>query len=457
MQPFRYHVMVCTQQKPENVPCCAAGGAAAVLEELRAQLGRQRLTDEVLVSTTGCLGACEYGPVMIVYPEAIWYGSVQPADVAEIVSSHLAGGRPVERLAIKDREALRKEILEHRRQYAAQMAARDAMGILPEDINEPIRGFMPARALLTALELDIFSAVGEGSDAAQVAAKLASDLRATEMLLNVLASLELLTKQDGIFRNTPATARFFCAGSPDDQRLGMMHQVHLWTRWSELTDCVRTGEPARAGNSGGALNEQETRAFIAAMDRNAKERAAQVASTVKGGVAGKGFRRMLDLGGGSAAYSIAFARVNPELRAEIIDRETVLPITREYIEGAGMTDRIAVRAGDMRTAEYGEGFDLVLISAIAHMFSPQENRELLRRIYKALAPGGKLVLQDFILDPDKTRPAVGAIFSLNMLVNTEGGASYSEDEYAEWLREAGFRESTRVRLPGPANLMIGVK
>jgi hypothetical protein len=112
------------------------------------------------------------------------------------------------------------------------------------------------------------------------------------------------------------------------------------------------------------------------------------------------------------------------------------------------------RAGDLRTDALGEGYDLVFISAICHMLSEAENRDLLRRSRAALAPGGRIVIQDFILEPDKTAPKTAALFALNMLVGTRAGASYSEPEYAGWLAEAGFEEIRRVRLPGPAGLMV---
>ncbi len=102
-------------------------------------------------------------------------------------------------------------------------------------------------------------------------------------------------------------------------------------------------------------------------------------------------------------------------------------------------------------------YDLVLLSAICHMFSPEENQQLLERAYKALAPNGRLVISDFILDADKTAPRFAALFSLNMLVGTRAGASYSEPEYTEWMKHAGFAEAKRVRMPGPANLVIGTK
>jgi len=171
-----------------------------------------------------------------------------------------------------------------------------------------------------------------------------------------------------------------------------------------------------------------------------------------------GARHLLDLGGGSAAYSIAFAKAAPGLQAEVVDLADVLPIAQEHIRKAGMADRITTRAGDMLTVALDAGkYDLVLLSAICHMFSPEENRQLLARAYQALAPHGRLVISDFILDADKTAPRFAALFALNMLVGTRAGASYSEPEYDAWLKEAGFGETKRVRLPGPANLMIAAK
>jgi cyclopropane fatty-acyl-phospholipid synthase-like methyltransferase len=166
---------------------------------------------------------------------------------------------------------------------------------------------------------------------------------------------------------------------------------------------------------------------------------------------------MLDLGGGSGAYSIAFARAVPGLKSEILDLAEVVPLTQQYIRQAGLSDRITARVGDMLRDPLGENYDLVIILGICHMFSPEENRQLFQRAYGALAPKGRLVIQDFILEPNKTAPRAAALFSLNMLVGTRAGASYSEPEYAAWMREAGFSDVRRVRLPGPSGLMIGVR
>jgi len=188
------------------------------------------------------------------------------------------------------------------------------------------------------------------------------------------------------------------------------------------------------------------------MHRNAAERAPMVVRSV--GV--ENVRRMLDVGGGSGAYSIAFARANLALRADILDLSSVEPIARRHIQEAGVADRVHVRPGDLRSGPLGEGYDLVFVSAICHMLSPDENLDLLRRCHQALAPGGRVVIQDFILEPDKTAPRFAALFALNMLVGTRAGASYSEPEYSAWLAEAGFQDIRHIRLPGITALMIGV-
>ncbi len=454
MEPFRFHVFVCGQQKPEGVPCCAARGSGPVIDALRREINARGLADEVQVTECGSLGLCEHGPNLVVYPEGIWYSGLTPADVPEIVRSHFEEDTPVERLVRYDAADLRAEILHNRDKMLAASRAREAAGVLPDDLTELLRGFQESRALLTALELDLFTAVGDGADARQVAATLHSHPRATEMLLNALASLRLLVKREGVFYNSPATARYFAAGSPDNARPALLHTAHLWHRWSTLTDCVRAGTAIADDRNAeiAARGQDWTEAFIAAMHRNASERAPLVVRAV--GV--ENVRRMLDMGGGSGAYSIAFAQASSALQAEILDLAAVEPIALRHIHEAGVADRVKVRAGDLRSDRLpAEAYDLVFISAICHMLSPAENLDLLRRCCQALAPGGRVVIQDFILEADKTAPRFAALFALNMLVGTREGSSYSEPEYAAWLGEAGFREIRRVRLPGITGLMIG--
>jgi len=447
--PFRYHAFVCTQEKPEGVPCCSAAGSFRVLDALHRELGANGLADAVQVSSCGCLGLCDSGPVMIVFPEGTWYTRLTPGDMAEVVTSHFQAGKKVARLERNDYEAMQAEILDHRNKYLAMLKGKDMAGVLPDDVSELIRGFMASRAVLTALELDVFTAIGEGGTAGQVAAEIQCVPRATEMLLNALVSLKLLEKHDAIYRNTPIAARFFVEGTPDSARTAQLHIANIWKRWSSLTEAVRAGTSVAPRSDGGWVKP-----FIAAMDHNARGRARAIVQAVEV----NGARRMLDLGGGSGAYSIAFAKAAPGLQCEVVDLADVLPITQEHIRKAGLAERITTRAGDMLSVPLEAGkYDLVLLSAVCHMFSPEENRQLLERAYRALGPGGRVVISDFVLEADKTAPRFAALFALNMLVGTRAGASYSEPEYTAWLKEAGFAEAKRVRIPGPVNLMIGTK
>lgn len=448
MEPFRFHIFVCDQQKPEGVPCCAARGSRRVLETLHREVAARGLEDEVQVTACGSLGLCEHGPNLIVYPEGVWYSGVRPEDVPEIVRSHVEDDTPVERLARTDPADIRAEILANRERMQTARRARDMAGALPDDLNERIRGFQESRVILTGLELDVFSAIRDGGTAAEIAGRIGADPRATETLLNALAALGLVAKQGAVFRNTPVAARYFDDRSAAGARQALLHTAHLWHSWSNLTECVLAGtavsteDRARGG---------WTEAFIAAMHRNAAERAPQVVRAV--GV--EGVRRMLDVGGGSGAYSIAFAQASPVLEADILDVAAVVPIAQRHIEKAGLAGRIHLRVGDLSKDQLGEGYDLVFVSAICHMLGPEENRDLLRRCYQALAPGGRAVIQDFLLEPDKTTPKFAALFAINMLVGTRAGSSYSEPEYTGWLAEAGFDEIRRVRLAGPADLMLG--
>jgi len=451
MEPFRFHVFVCNQQKPEGAPCCSGRGSAEVIDALRREIAAGGWDDEVQVTLCGSVGLCDHGPNMIVYPEGVWYCGVTPADVAEIVESHFRHGKPVDRLVRRDMAQVRAEVTGNRDQMRAALRAKDAAGALPDDLQMRIRGFQESRVILTALELDVFTAVGEGAKAAEVAARLQTDARATEMLLHALAAMELLVKQDGWFRNTPLAARYFSAASADCARTALLHTANLWHSWSTLTGAVRAGTAvapeAEAGHDAGWV---ET--FIAAMHRNATERAESVVRAV-GPIAG----RMLDIGGGSGAYSIAFAKANGQLAVDLLDRAEVTPIARSHIREAGLENRIHLVAGDLRSSLPPGSYDVAFLSAICHMLNPEENRALIGRCHSVLAPRGRIVIQDFILEPDKTAPKSAALFALNMLTGTRGGGTYSAPEYAAWLEAAGFEGPQHVRLPGPASLMVAAR
>lgn len=452
MEPFRLHIYACDQEKAEGIPSCSANGSGKTIEALRREIARQGLGAEVQVTTCGSLGLCTRGPNMVIYPDGTWYSGVRPDDVEELVREHLGAGRPVERLLSGGEPAVRAEIDGNKKKMLAAMAAREAAGAIPEDLRQAVNGFRESRVLLTAIELDVFTAVGDGADAAAVAGSLGTDPRATEALLNALVAVEVLEKKDDTFHNTPVSDRYLAAGGEDDSRAALTHTAHLWARWSTLTESVRRGTASNRHEQGKA-DEEWTEAFIAAMHKNAALRAPQIVQAI--GL--EGVHRVLDLGGGSGAYSIAFAQADDRVTADVFDLENVVPITRRHIEEAGLTGRVNTRVGDLLEDDFGSGYDLVFISAICHMLSPDENRAMLSKVFAAMEPGGRVVIQDSILSPDKTRPKSGALFALNMLVATRAGSAYSGDEYIAWLQSAGFRDPGHVELSGPTGLIIATR
>lgn len=449
MEPFRLHVYACNQKKSEGAPSCTANGSERVIAALRREIARQGLAGEVQVTTCGSLGLCTRGPNMVVYPEGVWYSGVAPGDAEEIVRDHFRDGHVVERLLSGETNALRAEMDANRQKMLAALEAQNAAGALPGDLRQAINGFRESRVLLTAIELDVFTAVGSGADAGTVAQKLGSDVRSTESLLNALTAMDLLEKHEGTFTNSPTAARYLAADAEHDSRAAIMHTAYLWPRWSTLTDCVREGS-ALVSRESGRGDDAWTAAFIAAMHKNAALRAPAVVRAV--GL--DGVRHVLDLGGGSGAYAIAFARAEPGLTADILDLPPVVPIAQGHIAEAALADRVHTRVGDLRDDSYGSGYDLVLISAICHMNSPEENRAMLGKAAAALNPAGRVVIQDFILNPDKAGPRTGALFALNMLVGTRAGSCYNEQEYGDWLRDAGFTDIHRSHLPGPTDLVV---
>ncbi len=316
-----------------------------------------------------------------------------------------------------------------------------------EELTADMRAFQESRVLLTALELDAFTAVGDGATADQAAARTGCDARALAMLLNALVALGAMQKEGALYRTTPVTAGWLCG--PQSARLGLLHIAGLWRTWSTLTNAVRTGTAVRAPGVEKA-DEEWTRAFIAAMH----QRAARDSGELVEAVGRTGACRLLDVGGGSGAYSIALAQANPDLTAIVLDQPHVTGLARDYIAVAGLSARIATQDGDLRADHFGQGFDVVLVSAICHMLGEEENRDLLIRCGRALKPGGRIVVRDFILDEDRTFPPQAVLFSLNMLVGTSGGASYTQAEYDAWLRAAGCGEVVRPKPQG--DVLIGM-
>jgi SAM-dependent methyltransferase len=322
----------------------------------------------------------------------------------------------------------------------------------PNTIREFAASFQKSRILLTGFELDIFTHIDEsGTTNDQIADKLHLDEHACERLLNALVSLGFLRKQNHFFFNTEESFTFLSKKSPDYLG-GLMHSNHLWNTWSNLTQVVKTGIPAHPAE----INERGEEwlfPFINAMhDRAKKQAPLQLANIDLSGI-----KSVLDIGGGSGAYSSEFVLINPEIEATVFDLPNVVPITKIFLDKEGFSDRIKTHAGDYTKDDLPVGFDLVFLSAIIHSNSLEINQNLIEKCFTSLNKNGRIVIQDWIMNHDRTQPVSGAIFAINMLVGTESGDCFTDQEVEEMLSAAGFRNISRTEFETGLSQMIAYK
>jgi 2-polyprenyl-3-methyl-5-hydroxy-6-metoxy-1,4-benzoquinol methylase len=316
-----------------------------------------------------------------------------------------------------------------------------------DQILEMASAYQKSRLILTAFELDIFTIIGSGNlRSTEIATSICAPHNSTERLLNALCAIGLLNKEKGLFSNTQASARFLAKDSGEYlSRIG--HMINLYRSWATLTDAVRAGRSVTARE----YDETSLARFIEAMHQRAGKSAMELISHIDL----TGVSRVLDVGGGSGVYSMAFARTKPGLLSVVFDLPQVIKLSEKYIGGSGLSDKVKTMKGDYNADDFGAGYDLVFMSAIIHINSREENQSLINRAYASLNPGGRIVIQDHIMDEDKTTPVRGALFSLNMLVNTESGDSYTEQEMRTWLAKAGFLDIQRIRTGMDNDLMSG--
>jgi hypothetical protein len=302
------------------------------------------------------------------------------------------------------------------------------------------RAFWEARVLMAAAELDIFSPlVDTPKTSAQISRELSSHPRATEALLNALVALGLLVKTEGSFRVTPGFERALSSSTSDTVLPLIHHMAQLWDRWGQLTEIVRTGKVSPSV-SPLARDEKGVSAFIGAMHTIGLGLAQSVVARLDL----SDHRNMLDVGGGSGVYTIAVLRAAPGMRATIFDRPLVTEFARKKLAEEGVAERVTLVTGDFYVDALPGGHDLALLSAIIHQNDSDENVALYRKVFDALVPGGEIAIRDFVMSEDHTQPADGAMFAINMLVNTPGGSTYSFEEIAGDLEAAGFANAALV-------------
>ena len=288
--------------------------------------------------------------------------------------------------------------------------------------------------------------------AEEIAQLLETDLRATRILCDALVSLGLLEKRVDCYRNTPLAEDTLLLDKPDSKVAQLYHAATLYEKWKNLYDVVKTGRPVEKEAIDPRLIGDE-RKFAEAMADTARAVAERTASSINL----SGATKMLDIGGGPGLYSIAFVRRYPQLQAVILDNAETVAVARDNIEKADLTTQISVIPGNAFEDDLGDEYDFILLSNVVHIYSAEENRQLIGNCSDALKPGGVLCVKDFVLDPDRVGPQWVSLFAVNMLINTEGGNCYTEEETCDWCESAGLVLYQTVKLTAKSWLFLARK
>ena len=320
----------------------------------------------------------------------------------------------------------------------------------PAELLQMSGGYWSACALHAGVKLDLFSHAGTASELAQATA---SDARGLEMLLNALTALGLMEKEADRYSATTFAAEYLSRTSPRYLGYIIMHHHHLMAGWSRLDESVRSGVPIRRRVSHDA-DESERESFEMGMFNLAMQIAPRVVSNVD--LLGK--RRLLDLGGGPGTYAIHFCQANPQLTATIYDLPTTRCFAEKTIASFGLSDRITFQEGDFISDDIPGGFDVAWLSHILHGEGAEGCAVILKRAVGALEPGGMLMIQEFILDDNMDGPLFPALFSLNMLLGTPQGRSYSQRQLEAMMTAAGVGSIRRMELdlPNGAGVLAGI-
>ncbi len=322
------------------------------------------------------------------------------------------------------------------------------LAVTPEPIMTVAAGFMAAKHLFAASELGLFEALADAPATLQaLASRIGLTPRAARISADAMVALGLLERHGDTYRNSPVADRFL-AGRPQPD---LRPLLRFWDRisypaWQDLAGSLGRGPRQEIFELDETLQEVASAGIEAVLAGPA----AALAHTYDFAT----HSQLLDVGGGTGSWSIAALQAHPRLSATVVDLPVVAAVARSRVSEAGLQERIEIVAGDAMHGELPTGHDVVLVANLAHYWSPEQNRQLLRRIRAAATPDARLLLADFWTDATHTSPAHAALMAGEFAVHLENGDVYSIDEVRSWLRDTGWRFLEHRGLAGPQSLVV---
>ena len=345
--------------------------------------------------------------------------------------------------------------------------------ISPDPIFQTVTGFWASKALMAAVELELFTKLSGGKQMTLKELQQALEMKArpTDVFASALASLGLLqiTKEkegsERLFANSPISEMFLDKSKASSYmgEIITMFDKRLYKAWDKLVESLKSNKPVNAADGGGA----ET-IFDQAKSKQAVEEIQKFTHAMQGVSIGPAMqlpkaydfskhRRMMDIGGGSGVYAIQVVKADPHMIATVLDLEAVCQVAEQYIKIHNLQDKINTKPFDFFKEDIPKGYDVAFLSLILHDYSEEKGIALLKKIYNSLEDDGVVVISEWLLNDEKTGPAASALMGLNMIIETYGGKNYSYAEIVDMLNQAGFKRAERRSLAGPAELVIGYK
>ena len=316
--------------------------------------------------------------------------------------------------------------------------------------------YQRSAALKTAIDLDLFTAIGDApSSVDQLATRCKAAPRGIRILCHYLTTLGFLDKRGEAFGLTPVSAAYLSKGSPAylGGTLEFLSSGEVVRNFDHLTDTTRRGTiPPSANNTVSEENPMWV-TFAQAMLPMMMPNALAIADTLNP----TGKMRVLDIAAGHGIFGIVLAQRNLEAEIVAVDWPSVLEVATANATRFGVRERYRTLAGDAFGVDFGTGFDVALITNFLHHFDVPTNVEFLRKVAAALKPGGRAVILEFAPNADKVSPAFAAQFGLTMLAGTPGGDAYSLEELEHMLTGAGFSRVSTHPTPTPQRVIVGTK
>ncbi len=326
------------------------------------------------------------------------------------------------------------------------------IGKMIRDLSAQANGYREAILLLTANRSGLFTKLtGKPLPVMPIAEMMGWDVRAAEAYLNALTAMGLLTKTDDLYSNSEVAERLLVEGRKYYQGDILNHNLHLWERWSRVEEVLGTGKPLRDPKK--KRTDEELQAFIRGMANIAELSAVNLWNKINL----SGHRRLLDVGGGPGTYALEACRRYPDLSAVVVDLPEVKPIFEEYREKSPVGDRVTFAEADVHSDPLPGDCDAVLLSNVIHSWSEDQNQALLKKIELVIPSGGLLIIKDFFISGEGTKPLFAALFSVNMLLGTQAGRCYTRSEVENWLSRTEFKPIGFFELTEQAGVLQAVR